>query len=386
MPTMIRALAELLREPLAMLPSYAETLAQLVEADAGDDDVRAALGARRAPTVPTAGGVAVVRVQGVILPRTSPALEGYATGCEWVTRTLRELRAARNVSRIVVEFNSPGGSVYGVEECFRDIYQARGTKPTLALVSPLCASAAYYLAAACDSITIGASAEAGSIGVFSTRLDASKALKREGLEVAVAARGRYKAFGLPSVPLTDTERAKMLERVSFYYRQFLAAVAAGRSASPAEVEAGFGEGLVLAGEAAVRLAALLGESPGRRQEDCPFPGLAAYDEADAQLFFGRDREIDATLEQLRREPALTIVGPSGAGKTSLVQAGVNRLRPIVMTTLAAIFALLPLALALGRGASMQQPLAVAIISGLLVQIPLVVIFMPLLYRKLAGIQ
>jgi len=73
-------------------------------------------------------------------------------------------------------------------------------------------------------------------------------------------------------------------------------------------------------------------------------------------------------------------------KAALVQAGVNRLRPIVMTTLAAIFALLPLALALGRGASMQQPLAVAIISGLLVQIPLVVIFMPLLYRKLAGIQ
>ncbi len=77
----------------------------------------------------------------------------------------------------------------------------------------------------------------------------------------------------------------------------------------------------------------------------------------------------------------------GAGnKDALVQAGRNRLRPIVMTTLAAIFALLPLALALGQGASMQQPLAVAIISGLLVQIPLVVIVMPLLYRKLAGIE
>jgi multidrug efflux pump subunit AcrB len=73
-------------------------------------------------------------------------------------------------------------------------------------------------------------------------------------------------------------------------------------------------------------------------------------------------------------------------QSALVQAGVNRLRPIVMTTLAAIFALLPLALALGQGASMQQPLAVAIISGLLVQIPLVVVFMPLLYRRLAGID
>jgi multidrug efflux pump subunit AcrB len=71
--------------------------------------------------------------------------------------------------------------------------------------------------------------------------------------------------------------------------------------------------------------------------------------------------------------------------SALVQAGSNRLRPIVMTTLAAILALVPLALAVGEGAGMQQPLAVAIIAGLLVQVPLVVIVMPLLYRWLGRI-
>jgi CzcA family heavy metal efflux pump len=71
---------------------------------------------------------------------------------------------------------------------------------------------------------------------------------------------------------------------------------------------------------------------------------------------------------------------------ALVQAGVNRMRPIVMTTLAAIFALMPLALAMGQGSQMQQPLAVAIISGLLVQIPLVIIVLPLLYKILARIK
>jgi multidrug efflux pump subunit AcrB len=76
----------------------------------------------------------------------------------------------------------------------------------------------------------------------------------------------------------------------------------------------------------------------------------------------------------------------GSDKLSaLVQAGSNRMRPIVMTTLAAILALLPLALAVGEGAGMQQPLAVAIISGLLVQVPLVVVVMPVLYRWLARI-
>jgi multidrug efflux pump subunit AcrB len=78
---------------------------------------------------------------------------------------------------------------------------------------------------------------------------------------------------------------------------------------------------------------------------------------------------------------------AGTGKAeALIQAGYNRMRPIVMTTLAALLALLPLALALGQGSAMQQPLAVAIIAGLLVQVPLVVIIMPLLYQRLAGIE
>ena len=65
-------------------------------------------------------------------------------------------------------------------------------------------------------------------------------------------------------------------------------------------------------------------------------------------------------------------------RTRLIDAGHNRMRPIAMTTLAAIFALLPLGLGIGQGAAMQQPLAIAIISGLLVQLPLVLVVMPAL--------
>jgi multidrug efflux pump subunit AcrB len=65
-------------------------------------------------------------------------------------------------------------------------------------------------------------------------------------------------------------------------------------------------------------------------------------------------------------------------REALVAASTNRLRPIAMTTLAAILTLLPLALDLGQGAGMQQPLAVAIIAGLLVQFPLVLLALPVL--------
>jgi len=65
---------------------------------------------------------------------------------------------------------------------------------------------------------------------------------------------------------------------------------------------------------------------------------------------------------------------------ALIEAGRNRMRPIAMTTIAAILALTPLALALGQGSAMQQPLAVAIISGLIVQLPLVLLLLPVVLR------
>jgi CzcA family heavy metal efflux pump len=64
---------------------------------------------------------------------------------------------------------------------------------------------------------------------------------------------------------------------------------------------------------------------------------------------------------------------------ALLAAGRNRARAILMSTIAAILTLLPLALALGRGAQMQQPLAIAIIAGMLVAVPLVLVVMPVMY-------
>jgi WD40 repeat protein/serine/threonine protein kinase len=58
------------------------------------------------------------------------------------------------------------------------------------------------------------------------------------------------------------------------------------------------------------------------EDSCPFPGLASFTAADADSFFGRERETDAFLNRLRVTPLLAVVGPSGAGKSSFVQAGV----------------------------------------------------------------
>ena len=74
------------------------------------------------------------------------------------------------------------------------------------------------------------------------------------------------------------------------------------------------------------------------------------------------------------------LAPSMKWRKSLIDAGQNRMRPIAMTTIAAILTLLPLAFALGQGSQMQQPLAIAIVSGLVVQLPLVLCVMPVLFN------
>lgn len=71
---------------------------------------------------------------------------------------------------------------------------------------------------------------------------------------------------------------------------------------------------------------------------------------------------------------------SERGIQRMITAGNNRMRPIAMTTVAAILALMPLAVGIGAGSEMLQPLAIAIVSGLIVQMPLVLILLPALLR------
>jgi CzcA family heavy metal efflux pump len=73
---------------------------------------------------------------------------------------------------------------------------------------------------------------------------------------------------------------------------------------------------------------------------------------------------------------------------ALVEAGKIRIRPILMTTLATLFGLLPLALGLGSGAELQKPLALAVIGGLTLSTFITLLLMPvcysLLHRKAAA--
>lgn len=64
---------------------------------------------------------------------------------------------------------------------------------------------------------------------------------------------------------------------------------------------------------------------------------------------------------------------------AIIEAGRSRLRPILMTTLTTVLAMIPLGLALGEGAEMQQPLAITIIFGLTVSSIFTLFLIPIIY-------
>jgi multidrug efflux pump subunit AcrB len=74
----------------------------------------------------------------------------------------------------------------------------------------------------------------------------------------------------------------------------------------------------------------------------------------------------------------------GDVQRALVQAGQVRLRPILMTTLAAAAGLAPLALGIGAGAEMQQPLAIAILGGIALSMLFSMLGVPILYARLVA--
>ena len=71
---------------------------------------------------------------------------------------------------------------------------------------------------------------------------------------------------------------------------------------------------------------------------------------------------------------------------AMLSAGRRRLRPILMTALAAITGMLPLAFALGAGSQMLQPLAISVIGGLLVSIVLSLLVTPVVFFRLTRIK
>lgn len=198
--------------------------------------------------------VAVVPVHGPISHRGS--IFSYlfgGTSTEDVSQQLRQYVNDPTVGAIVLDIDSPGGDVDGVDELASEIYQARKLKPIVAVSNALCASAAYYLASQASELVASPSSLTGSIGVYTVHEDISQLLDNAGVKVNLIKFGENKAEGNPYEALSDPAREHLQEMVDTYGDAFEKAVARGRGVKQEDVHKKFGQGRVYDAKKAVKL-------------------------------------------------------------------------------------------------------------------------------------
>lgn len=190
--------------------------------------------------------IGVIPIYGVIMPKANLMTEfSGGTTVEGIRGALRAALVDEEVSRIIFDVDSPGGSVEGIPELADEIRAARGQKPMTAVANYTMGSAAYFLGSQADEIVASPSAMVGSIGVYALHTDQSGFDEQVGIKPTYISAGKYKVDGNPHEPLSDTARDHMQASVDYSYDQFVRAVAAARGVKPAEVRSGFGEGQLL---------------------------------------------------------------------------------------------------------------------------------------------
>lgn len=202
----------------------------------------------------TGGDIAILPLFGTIFPRANLMTEmSGATSAEMFGKQFDALMADPKIGGIILDVNSPGGQTMGIEEVARKIYDARGTKPIVAVANHLMASAAYWIGTAADELVVTPSGEVGSIGVFAVHLDQSKAMEMDGIKPTIISEGKYKVEGNPFEPLGEEARAAIQGGVKETYGAFTQAVARYRRTPIDQVRNGFGEGRMVGARQAVEL-------------------------------------------------------------------------------------------------------------------------------------
>lgn len=232
-PETYRRWAEDLQGHSLAIPNEAEAAAKLV------------------PGRKSVGDIAVLRLSGFISQK--PNLFSFLFGGTSAEGLALEVGAAMrdtSIGAVVLDVDSPGGSVFGVPEAAAAIRSAKGSKPMVAVANPIMASAAYHLASQADEVVASPSSLVGSIGAFAIHVDESQLVEALGLTVTEIIYGRRKAEESSLKPLSEDARASIQARVDYYGRLFEADVAKGRRTSVETVRARFGEGAVFVAPAA----------------------------------------------------------------------------------------------------------------------------------------
>lgn len=254
-------------------------------------------------------GVAYVPLHGTIVNRAGmmDRMSG-ATSPQSVQEKLRSAAADEDVDRIVLNIDSPGGTVAGTMQTANTVAEVAGEKEVVAVGENTIASAAYWIGTHATKLVVGEGAQVGSIGVIAVHRDYTERLEEEGIESTIVRIQGDKALGHPEEPLSDEAREQWEERLSGYYDLFVEAVAGSMNVSETTLRQDIGSrsymgreavGLGLAdevGSLAMALQQSVFSNPNDNEPTMSIDEQSRIEELEAKLEAQRERAEQAEEE------------------------------------------------------------------------------------------
>lgn len=147
------------------------------------------------PPVKPKDGFVHLSIEGALMRDPSRVRFSQTADTGAIALAFRELAMDERVNRVLVSMNSPGGSSSGIEDCAAAMRELAAAKPTFVSVGSVCASAAYWIASGATKIYASRSSIVGSIGTYTSLLDASVLMERIGIKVHVLRSSEFKGAG-----------------------------------------------------------------------------------------------------------------------------------------------------------------------------------------------
>lgn len=200
------------------------------------------------------GATIILPVRGTLAPQGLYGTTYYNVLADQV----REAAADNKVGAIILAVRSPGGYVWGCAECGDAIFEARQSKPIVAVADPYCFSAAYWLATQASAFYCTTSGEVGSVGVRSGHTDMSGFESKIGMVTTLIASSPDKIAAHPYAPLSEEDRADIQASVDESNLAFAAAIARGRGMKVGDVAGVHGTGKTFSAQRALASGAIDG--------------------------------------------------------------------------------------------------------------------------------
>ena len=195
-------------------------------------------------------GVAVLPIEGVIAPKANlfTRVSGGASA-QMLAQQVNSAAVDPRVKALVLQIDSPGGSVFGTPELAQAVREAAGSKPVVAVSDGQLCSAAYWIGSAANAVYVtGPTVQVGSIGIVATHDYSPRAGATRRTEITA---GKYKRIASAEQPLSAEGRDYLQAQVDHLYSVFVDAVAESRGVSTDDVLQHMADGRVFIGQQAI---------------------------------------------------------------------------------------------------------------------------------------